>query len=447
MILIDVLFKKENSNVLPIGEKIKLLRKAKGITQAELAEIILSNSAKISRVENGDEEYSQEELKAIKEHFEITEMPLTELECAAFKERLYIWRSLIRDYRISEAKELHKKMSPIINLEPCDPDLSMLYRLFEALLLLAENKLDAAEEKLNYFQSVLDKLNSELAYHFYHRMGSLHLFRKDYEGALKFYKLAYEIDSLKDISPEDNERLCCNIAICYTNLELPNRSIMFLSKINRVNIEKRATIANINLDIALARSYTAIGEFEEAENILNKCLVQAKGIDDNFCIVVTLFYLGLLYRRSESWEKSIEYFDQTLNIIETSSAYYPWSFYYKIRCLIGAREFSEAEKELGQAKDLYSTDDVHLILFNSLDHFLTISKRMTIYNEESVKYIETVTIPHLIKIRVSLEAINYYELLEQHYIKTRKNVKSLLMRKAICDIYERIFVNKQGGEI
>ena len=60
------------------------------MTQAELAEIILSSSAKISRIENGEEEYNQKELEYIRKHFELTEMPLTEFERAAFKERLYI---------------------------------------------------------------------------------------------------------------------------------------------------------------------------------------------------------------------------------------------------------------------------------------------------------------------------------------------------------------------
>ena len=450
MIFINASSKKENTNVLPIGEKIKLLRKAKGITQAELGEIILSSVAKISRVENGVEEYSQTELEALKKHFEIADMPLTKFECAAFKERLYLWRDLIRDQRMDEARKLHKKLLPLVNLEPCDPDLAMLFRLFETLLLLIEGNLDAAEEKLNYLKNAFenDIMNTENTYHYYHRMGRLYAMRNNYGDALGFYMKAYDLAKfIDDISPEDNERLYFNIAICYTDFEMPNRAIMFLSEVRKTYTEKRMTVDAISIDVALARSYIKIGELKEAKKILKRCLVSAKGIDDDYCVSITLFYLGLLYRSLENWGKSINYFDQTLDIIETSSIYHPWSLYYKISCLIGARDFIKAENMLKQVKDLYSKDDTHLILFESLEHFLAISKRMTIYNEESVEYIETVTIPHLIKIRVSLEAVSFYELLEQHYKKTKKNIKSLLMRKAICDIYERIFVNKRGGEI
>ena len=80
-----------------------------------------------------------------------------------------------------------------------------------------------------------------------------------------------------------------------------------------------------------------------------------------------------------------------------------------------------------------------MILVKSLDHMLIISKRMTVFNHESVEYIETVTIPYLIKSHGKFHAISYYRLLEQHYARARKNRESLLMAREIREIYDSMF--------
>ncbi|MCL2573915.1 MAG: helix-turn-helix transcriptional regulator [Defluviitaleaceae bacterium] len=437
----------ESANNPSIGEKIRLLRKAKGITQAELSENIWSSAAQISRVEIGEEAYKPEELEAIKKYFKIENMPLTDFERATFRERLHVWRDLIRDQRLVRARKLHKEMLPLINLEPCDPDLAIYFRLFEVLLLLTERDFDTAKEKLDYLHRVKDKMNTELTYHYYHRMGSLYSMRySDNKSALKFYLQAYELTkSFKGISTEDNETLYINISTCYINVGLSHRAIIFLGEIRKENNGKRLTITDIGINITLARAYIMVGEFIEAKEVLNRCLVQAKGIGNDHCTILSLFYLGLLCKRSKNLEKAIEYFDETLSIVKTTSNYHPWSFYYKICCLLKPRETFKAEKVLEEAKVFYGTETKYSIIFESLEHAIEINKRVTIFNKESVEYIENVTIPHFMKIHLNFEAISYYELLELHYEKSRKSSKASLMTKAMRDIYKEMFFNK-GGE-
>jgi len=438
----------KSTNSLTIGEKIRILRTAKEITQAELAENIWSSASQVSRMENKWDACKPKEIEAIKKYFGIVDMPLTDFERETFKERLYAWCGLIRDQKLDEARELHKKMLPILSLEPCDPELAIHFRLFEILLLQTEGESELADEKLDYLQDCIDKMNNELKYHYYHRMGTSYAMRRDNENALKYYLQAYELTKiLRNIPQEDIERLYLNIASRYTNLELPNRAIMFLTEIRKTDTNKRTTPIDIGLDVALASSYIRISEFQEAEKILTKNLVRAKGIDDNYCTYVVLYYLGSLYRYTENWKKSIDYYDQALEIVDVSSDFHLWSLYYKIRCLIGNRSFSKAEKMLEEAKQYYVTKDSKSITLKSLEHFLLISKSITTVNEESTEYIKTVAIPHLIDNHTSLEAISYYELLEQHYKKTRNIRKSLYMAAEMRDIYKRLFANKKGGNI
>ena len=62
---------------------------------------------------------------------------------------------------------------------------------------------------------------------------------------------------------------------------------------------------------------------------------------------------------------------------------------------------------------------------------------MSRFNEESAKYLEHEAAPYFIGVFDYYEAVDCYELLETHYKKTNKGMKSLQMAKAIRDIYAR----------
>jgi len=436
------------TSTLSIAQKIRLLRKHKNMTQTELADIIWTNTSRISHIENGDNEYNQKELNDIREHFEIVGMPFTELERIAFRERLYIWRDFIRDGRMHDAKELQVKISPVLNLEPCDPDLATLYRLFEVLLLLSENDLDTAEEKLAYLEGIFADMNTENRYYLFCMLGTLSAVRNCYEEALRYYKRAYGlIESSESAYSKDNVKLFANMAICYTRLEFPCRAISFLNRIrgaNGANSKRQINLSNLAIDIALANNLAKISDFKDAKKILDSCLVQAKALDSSKYVGIVLFNLGILHRRLKDWKVAINYFNQAMDTFDVDSEYYPMSFFYKVNCAIDSGGHFNIERIIGEGEPIYSKDP---ILFDSLEHILILNKRMSIYNEDSAEYIETKTIPHLINGGARLEAINLYRLLDKHYEKVRKHKKSMLMKIAVGDIYERMFVKLEDGDI
>jgi len=432
----------KSANGMPIGEKIKLLRTANSMTQAELGEIIWSSAAKISRVESSGETYKQQDLEYIKQHFGFLEMPLTDFECDAFKEGLYFWRELIIDRKLSEAREFGDKRSYATQFEPFDFDIAVLYRLFEALLLIYEGGFEAAEEKIDYLRGALGKMNDEYLCLHYINLGLLSIRRDgDYETALDFYKQAYELkENNESISTRIDEKLYIDMALCYTYLDYPNRALFFLNKTPKAYTEKRSEQFKTSLNVVLAGNYRKIGELKEAEKILSKCLLRVKGIGDENLIASALYEHGLLYKRLNNLEQAIECFDQTLGIKQANPSYHQWVLYHKIHCFIGMRNFAEAEKLIEQAKALYRTNKEHLIPFESISYFLTISNSITQFSEESVDYIEKVTIPYLIKQHDYFLAADYYAILEKHYKKTRKNMRSLIASKGIKDIYEKVFI-------
>lgn len=425
---------------MPVWEKVKRIRRAIDMTQAELGEIILSSASKVSRVEGDQDQYTEEDLNLIRKHFNLIGMPLSELECVAFMGRLYLWRDLIRDQRM-EAKIMQPTLVNILNLCPCDDYLPTLYRLFEVLLLIDEGELCKAEENLTFFQRPKIKLCNEHIYYYYYCVGRLSGARKEWKKALEYFVQALNIIEDKEIFlfDEDAERLYYNIALCYSHLESVSKAMLVLIKTKEKFIGKETDMRSIYLDNMLASNYITIGELKEARKLLDSSLLRAKSINDNSLMCLTLYNLGFLYKQSKEYNKAIEYFDQAISIFKIGSNDSLWSCYNKIYCQIELREFVKAENEIKQAKKLYTNNQENLIYFESLEHILTIKRRMTNHNDASTKYIEGTTIPYLIKNCYKTEAVNYYKLLEYHYKKTKKIMKSLNMAKAILDIKEQMY--------
>jgi len=421
--------------------KLMELREDKGISKAEFATVIFSNAATVSKVERGEREYSPEQRILAKRHLDIPGMPLTEKDRATAKDRLYKMRDHVRNRDFRKAREICKKYANLVNLEPVDIELSMLYRLFEVILLLFTDKHDDAKERLDYLQGRLDDINALHQYYFYFNMGVFHIMNGRYVDALEYCKMALDLSNCHhDFYPDDSEkpRLFAGIATCYINLSFPNRAIIYLLKARGLYTEKKASRLGLFLDITLAQSYIMIDALYEAEGLIDSCLVQADSLEDDYYIGLAMLNFGEYYVKKRDWGNAIECFDQAAKCCDKATEAYFAAVYRKIRCLIDAREFAQARKHIKKAQVIYDTHDVYSIHIESLVHCLTISTRKTLPNDEAVNYILTVTIPHYEKTCDLFELIDCYKLLEENFRKTDNSKKALLMKEAILAIHERV---------
>jgi len=427
-------------------KKILQLRKAKGVTQVTLASAIYSDVSKVVNVEKGTARYAEGHMIYLKKFFDIEGMPLSEFECVVYKTRLYIFHDYVRDRRYDEANAFYSEMSKLINLDPCDDDLPVLFRLFEvALLIYGHNDIDAAEKKLDYFQDKIDKMTDEHKYHYYFNMGVLHTRRGRYEDSLECYKQALDLShKLNILASEDIKRVHLGIAACYSFLEFPYRTILYSLNVNTRKLyeDRKISAYDIHFDNNLALNYIRVNELERAEKLLYNCLVCAKSIQDDYYYGWTLHNYGLLYKQAENWDKAIYYFSQTMECSEEGSNLYLKALYENIRCWVGKRKYAKAQKILNETKSLYKNHNVYRIIFKALGDYITVKSRISLYHQP-VEFIETEAIPHFEKTYDFFLAIDYYQLLESYYAE--KNAKkSLLMTEAISRIYERCFVNKEG---
>jgi len=430
---------KNGCEMASIAEKIRTLRIDKGIAQHEIADIILTNQPRVSRIENGEDKYSEFELQTLKEHFDIEGMPLTEFEREAFKGRLCIWRDVIRSRDISEAYKMKSELCKITNIEPFDGELVTLYHLFEALLYIAEINVSAAEEALHSLGKTYDEMNHENRYYYDFHMGALHATKDDFEGALTYYRKALSaIKSQNGTLPDDEERIYHNIAICYTDLEFPGRAIAFLNNIPKPNFSDRMTAHSLGIDIMRAVNYFKVGLHEEAEEILNDCLMRATSMGDRFYVGLSLQSLGGVNMRIRNWAVAEGYFVRALECFKEDTSYHAWAFYFTFRCRVETENLVRLESELNKIKTSFDNNIRYSIHIETLMHIIRLKRNISRYNKSAVEYIENVAIPRFIKKNHRLEALECYKLLEQYEEKAGTQRKVIQINKVMREILERM---------
>ena len=427
---------KENDDAELIMQKIKQLRKNKGITQDDLALRALLPEKKVARVETRKEWYRDDDVVSLKKVLDVDGMPLTKFQCEAFKGRLYIWRDEIRSKNMEKASEMREEMALVVNLDACDFDLPILYRIFEVLYFLTKGELDVAEEKLRYLDSIVGKMSVEHLYYYNCQKGTFNALRNNHEDAITYYDKALEIKkNNKDFLPNDEGKLYYGLAWCYTEIEQPSLATFFLNKMSKPSFSNKATPRGIRLDIIRAINYFKIGIYKEAEEILNDCYTRATSAEDRLCIGLSLHNLGRVHKHSENWKKAIKCFEHALNYFEENTKYYEWTLFWKICCKVETTKLNDLLRELMKMRSSFKDNT---ILFETLKHIININKSISSYNRNAVKYIEEIAVPYFIENNSRLDALYCYKLLDRHFIKNKQQKKSLEANRAMLEIRERM---------
>ena len=430
---------------LTIADKIKQIRLAQGLKITPLAELARIGPKRISAAENGKGEYTKKQFHALQVALDILGLPLMDSERPAWEERFYAVRDYARDgtpESLTKAKALHKNMAKIVNLEPCDFNLVALYRAMDVYISLAAGDIKAVEAKLDFFQSNFDKMDNANRYHYYGTSGSLAVMQNRHEDALKLYLKALKLTENHDnILPEEDERLYHNIAMCYSYLEFPHRAISFALKAKDIYPKIRTSTFCFHIDIILGLNRSKTGEVEEAIKISEKCLVNAKARNDNLSVGLALYNLGYAYKKAEDWKTAIEHFDQALKYFEKDSGHFKSSLNQKSLCVVETRQFSIAEHMINHARTANRANKLWAVYFEGLWHYLIVSRRISISNEESSKYIEEVAIPYFFRNHDYFGALDYCKLLFRHYEKILNKSKASAMKCLMYDICDRCIMN------
>ncbi|MCL2840623.1 MAG: helix-turn-helix transcriptional regulator [Defluviitaleaceae bacterium] len=413
---------------LTVGEKIKQIRKTLNVSQKSLAVDLCCSVSTISRIECGQIECNSHILKSIRQSLNIEGVPLLEGERFVFRERLYIWRDVIRDEAMDEADTMQKKLSVILHL-PFEPDLVMMYKMFNIELLLTQKKTSLAKTALDLDEGIIHTMNSENLYHYYYNKGTLYMIYEKIEQSLAYFLKAYHLD-VASLKKEVSLRF--NIALCYTRLGMPYSSIMYQNEAYALFSDERTSLLGLRLGNNLAVNYIFVGELKEAEQLLNKYLIRAQNINNNRYIGIALHNLGCMYFKSSKLERALEYFNQAFEYFPKHDNVYLENIYYKMRCLIGLKSFSKCKELLLDTIEMTKAHKEYFVLFESLTHL------MSLRDEQSCRYLKDVAIPHLVSTNKYFKALDYCDVLEKYFIKRNLAKKALEIIAIVRDVYKKM---------
>jgi len=428
----------KNTTALSFGEKIKQIRISKGLKQEELAKAINTGRTFVSRLESGQAEYDDRMLAAIREFYGIEHAPLFDHELEDYRNRLWIWHDLVDTNRLSEAKDMQTKLSPILEL-PYEHDLRLVYLMIETKILLKEGNFAKGEERLNTAKEYLDSISVE-ALHLYHRnMGFLSLVRRDNKTSLKHFlhSINYATENLKpDVG------IFINLGMIYFNLGKPWQAILHLEHIKSSQNFDRSYRYESAVNFVLATCYMHIDKYDKSEELFNYALMQAKRINNENDTGATLSNLASLYIRKGDFEASLKACDQSLVFLKNDPYRYVITLMTKASCLLGMKDFIKYEEVITQGMELVKDDKNLTISFETLRHSTTLD------DSKSIEYLEDFAIPHFRTTDADegggmYRALSICNTLEAHYRRKRQQKNA----QAIAAIARDILLEMHHGEV
>jgi len=423
---------------LTIGDKIKSLRIAKGVAQEDLAHNLMQHASTLSRIERGVLECPNELLYEIKKALNVEGLPFNESERQAFRDKLYDWGNVISEREIDEAKKIQLKLSVITYL-PADKELNMLYGLLNCRLLLVLNELDEATQIIDAMEAAASEMDTICLYYHYRNCGTWHYKNAQYDIALGFYTKAFDLPA-RELANRVTRYYA--IACCYFRMGLVSRCITFLERAREEGSDDHNTFHEYYVDWLLAISYIYTDKLQRAKVLLEKCKKTARRDNNRKYMGDYLVNMGLMYRKAKKWPLALDYLDDAFNYLTKGDESYIDVIYEKCYCLLEMDYFSACIELADEGKKLVDEKIVgykdYLTLFEAIKCLASLN------HSDSVKYIETVAIPHLIEKKCLWIAVDYCALIIEYYTNKKSRHNGVISRfKAIAfDAYK---ILHEGG--
>ena len=422
----------EQSNNLTTNDKIRLIRESMDITQSAIAQILENSVPTVSRLDNNTSEYTTKQLKAVRKSLGIENVPLHENEYSPFKDQLYSLNALIKEDRFDEARKKCDELSVITHLS-FEPDLIMLYKMFEAKMFLGVKDIDSARNILESYQHLLDTTTTENKYRYYYNMGMLNSRCENFDEALKFYLMAQTLES-DDFDAEPY--LYYNIAICDAFFGRYVLAVCSYEQIYQLFSNDKASVSGMHFDNNLGLNYMKIGQLEQAKFLFDRGLARARGLGNKTFIAYITHNHGCVCFKAKKFQEAIDYFDQASEQFEKGSIPYFENLYYKILCLIATKN-PLAKMELSGAKTISQGNEYYSILFDGLTY-------LPLKAGVDVEHIMKMIIPKLLGKFDYCKVLDYYELFEDFYGRKSRTSKVMEIQALTCKVYKKIMSRRDN---
>jgi len=427
---------------LSLGEKIREVRKAQGLSQENLAKAINCTISTVSRIERGQLECTPEMLVGIRKELGVEKAPLLDDERDVFVKRIWMWSDLILARRYDEAKTLQQEMQ-IIQRLPYEVDLNLLFKMLEVRTLFKDKEISKAAERLDEAAQQKSQMSKETLQLYYRNKGVLASRNYDNKGSIKYFIKAIDIGS--EIFKSDLPSMLHNVAICYSNLSKFHYAIAYLERAKNAYIDDRTRSLFSEINVSLAEYYRKTGNLQKSKLLTEETLVNARSMNDNLVIYCCLQNLAQISLEREDFEEAVKQYDGIINFVNDKDDLRQemlYLLYGKAYPLFRLKRFDDFEKALSEGLNLTKDFDMGTIMFKSLKHLTTI------HEAASQDYIENISIPAQVNANYLTSALRYCDKLEEHYKKKGATKKALQIAAMARDIYKEMFsdINLDEGD-
>jgi len=431
-----------NVTSLELGERLKQVRKAKELSQENVAYAIDKHTSVVSRIESGQVNPSTEVLDAIRRFLEIEKAPLLLHEVEIYKNRLLMWEALLDANRVSDAKDMQPECAVILDL-PYEYDLILRYLMLETRLLFKESNYSAAEENLNRAETLLPGTSNESLYAYQINRGFLFLTRGDYKSAVKCYRQC--LDNTGDRQPEG--RVLEPLAHCYLLLGKYHHAIRYMQHARLLHKGGLTDIKHFVFSFELAVCYAKTGEHKGAEIHYGMALKHAQIMGDQMGQAGTLAGMGEVSFNQDDYHKALNQLDAALEMYNkimpdmllnnvNNTVSYIDVIFRKALCLIKMGRLNEYQEVIEQGRPIAAEHEILSVMLEAVYHL----GRLT--NTDSIYYLENTAIPYLLSCGGPTRSVvlDLCKELEAYYKKKKSKTKAAYMAAIIRDIYEDMFI-------
>jgi len=417
-------------SALPLGEKLRLIRKDRGLSLENIAHGTGCSVATLSRLERGEADVDNDVLTAIRKTLDVENAPLLEEECTFFESRLWLWNDLLASDRLQEAKEIQQEMSSVLQL-PYIQNISLLYSLTEARMIYYDSgNIQLMQEKMEAVDTHYSEMKGEARCLFYYNKASLSNSHNNFKEAINHYTTALECigDNLKSLAPI----LLVNLGACYGRISRPFHAVLYFERASQACFGDLTSNLKPTINIQLSVGYRAIGELKKAKQHTTEALAHAKRVKYSVGIGVCYCNYAEIGVASGNYEEALGFCDQSLEQLKDEERQYDLylnALYLKACILLELRRFTELSQLAKQGVELSKDFKTYALLFESVAHLATLK------NSESEDFIESVTIPSLIKKNNTRAILFYSNKLEEHFRKKRSNKRAMNLVEISRDIY------------
>lgn len=300
-----------------LGERLKKLRKERGLTQRELGKGILSISY-ISQIENHNKPIPEYLITELAKRLDVTRDQLLGAEDRKRKENVNqrISEALTALYylRLSDAKNLIETIrndaKEIIDNEEIGIEIAIL----EIMYALQLENFEEAEKKINQLKNYPVHKYPVLLYRFLRVMGVWKYRKGLYVESLEYYRQAYLMKKEKHKMSMDTAYLVYNLALSYLQLNHYQRTFYYAQLAHSCFTELGNWYGLCESLVLLGILHYYQNYHDQALEFYTKALSLAKEFSEKHLQSKILHNIGLVYEKLGGSEKAHLFWNEALRL-------------------------------------------------------------------------------------------------------------------------------------